>query len=168
MLEKGMLILPVDIIKKIEANRGDLSQADFINFLIESQLKEAGGENGIAGEKLESIKSDIKKILLREETEKGKYVTREEVETFQLDAKKALLKAEAAEKKYTTKEETQALHQDTKKLLKSFLDFFIGYGLELGKKSPNDELAEITSKLQGLEEDLDSGEEGREVKIKWK
>ena len=168
MLEKGMLILPVDIIKKIDANRGDLSQAEFINFLIESQLKEEGGANGIASEKLASIKSDIKKILLREETEKGKYVTREEVETFQQDVKKVLLKAEAAEKKYTTKEETQALHQDTKKLLKSFLDFFIGYGLELGKKSPNDELAEITSKLQGLEEDLDSGEEGREVKIKWK
>lgn len=168
MLEKGMMILPVDVIKKIDANRGDLSQAEFINFLVEIQLKEAEGENGIASEKLESIKSDIKKILLREEAEKGKYVTREEVETLQQDVKKALLKAEAAEKKYTTKEETQALHQDTKKLLKNFLDFFIGYGLELGKKSPNDELAEITSKLQGLEEDLDSGGEGGEVKIKWK
>ena len=168
MLEKGMLILPVDIIKKIDANRGDLSQAEFINFLIESQLKEEGGANGIASEKLASIKSDIKKILLREETEKGKYVTREEVEAFQQDVKKALVRAEAAEKKFTTKEEIQALQQDTKKLLKSFLDFFIGYGLELGKQSPSDELAEITSKLQGLEEDLDSGEEGREVKIKWK
>jgi len=53
-------------------------------------------------------------------------------------------------------------------LLKSFLDFFIGYGLETGKQPNNNELLEITSKLKDLEEELAAEEEGGEVKIKWK
>ena len=40
MAEKRMLIMPAELIKKIDENRGDMSQAEFIDFLIESQLKE--------------------------------------------------------------------------------------------------------------------------------
>jgi len=42
MGEKRMLIVPAELIKKIDDNRGDMSQAEFIDFLIDSQLK--GGQ----------------------------------------------------------------------------------------------------------------------------
>jgi hypothetical protein len=138
---KKMLIVPEEIIKKIDENRGDLSQAEFIDFLIDSRLQ---GEDKKQGD-----------------------ITREEIESIRKDIKAVLLKEEDKEKKFAKKEDVEAFQQDTRKLLKNFLDFFIGYGLELGKQSPSNEMKEITSKLQGLEEEL-AIEEGGEVKIKWK
>jgi len=113
--EKRMLIVPRDLVKKIDDNRGDMSQAEFIDFLIDSQLKE-----------------------------------------------------EIKEQQYATKEEIHSFKQDMKKLLKSFLDFFVSYGLELGKQSPKAEFEELTNKLQGLEDDLASEGKGKEATIKWK
>ena len=52
---------------------------------------------------------------------------------------------------YATKEEVKVIEQDIKKLLKSFLDFFISYGLEIGKQPKESGFEEITSKLQELE-----------------
>jgi len=118
MAEKRMLIVPAELIDKIDNNRGDMSQAEFIDFLISSQLKE--------------------------------------------------IKEKAKEQQYATKEDIQYLEQDIKRLLKSFLDFFLSYGLELGKQSPKTELEELTSKLQGLENDLASSNKQGEAKIKWK
>jgi len=118
MGEKKMLIVPTELVKKIDDNRGDMSQAEFIDFLIDSQLNQKTKEH--------------------------------------------------AEKEYATKEEMCSLEQDIKKLLKSFLDFFISYGLELGKQSPKTEFEELTSRLQELENDLGSESEGKEAKIKWK
>ena len=141
MSEKVMLIVPAEIARKIDANRGDLSQAEFINFLIDSRLGEGGSGGEVSKEEVEALKADIKKLATQEESLK---------------------------KKYATKEDIQAFQQDTKKLLKNFVDFFVGYGLELGKQSPNNELTEITSRLRGLEEELASEEEGGEVKLKWK
>ncbi len=142
MSEKLMLIVPTDLVAKIDANRGDLSQAEFINFLIDSLLdKKADEKQGTSQDEIESIKADLKKLVVREEDVK---------------------------KKYATKDEFQSFMQDNRRLLKSFLDFFIGYGLEMGKQSNNNELVEITSKLKGLEEELAAEEEGGEVKIKWK
>lgn len=131
MPEKLMLIVPAELVAKIDANRGDLSQAEFINFLIDSLINEKSEEKRVISKgEINSIKEDLKK-------------------------------------KYATKEELQALIQDNRKLLKSFLDFFIEYGLLMSKQSGSNELIEITSKLKGLEEDL-IAEEGGEVKIKWK
>ena len=142
MSGKRMLIVPEEIIKKIDENRGDLSQAEFIDFLIDSRLQGEDKKQGdITREEIESIRKNVNAILLREENK---------------------------EKKFAKKEDILAFQQDTRKLLKNFLDFFIGYGLELGKQSPNNEMKEITSKLQGLEEDLAIEEEGGEVKIRWK
>lgn len=142
MSGKRMLIVPEEIVKKIDENRGDLSQAEFIDFLIDSQLQGEDRKQGdITREEIESIRKNVKAILLREENK---------------------------EKKFAKKEDILAFQQDTRKLLKNFLDFFIGYGLELGKQSPGNDLKEITSKLQGLEEDLAIEDEGGEVKIKWK
>jgi hypothetical protein len=142
MSERLMLIVPADLVARIDANRGDLSQAEFISYLIDRALNDKLDEKqAISKDEIDSIKSDLKKLIVTEEDIKKKYVTKEEVQSYM---------------------------QDNRKLLKSFLDFFIGYGLEMGKKSDNNELLEITSKLKGLEEELAAEEEGGEVKIKWK
>ncbi|HEX79029.1 MAG TPA: hypothetical protein G4O19_02615 [Dehalococcoidia bacterium] len=142
MPEKRMMILPAELVKKINDNRGDLSQAEFINFLLEDRLEEKFKDNKeITREEFESLKKEIKQILLREAADKERYATKEEQQLFQ---------------------------EDTKKLIKSFLDFSIGYGLEMGKKSGGNDLKELVKKLDTLEGDLPADEEGGEVKIKWK
>jgi hypothetical protein len=140
-MDKLMLIVPAELVSKIDANRGDLSQAEFINFLIDSRLSEESAKKGAGREELEKIRTELKKIIAKEE---------------------------AVEQKYATKEELKSFVQDNRKLLKSFLDFFIGYGLEMGKQSGKDELADVISGLKGLEEELAAEGEGSEVKIKWK
>jgi hypothetical protein len=125
MAEKRMLIVPAELVRLIDENRGDMSQAEFIDFLIDSQLK---GET-----KATKPKEQVK---------------------------------------YVTEEQFRSLEQDMKKLLRSFLDFFVSYGLELGKQSPQSEFEEIASRLQGLEKELDAdaGNAGGKGKatIKWK
>jgi len=138
MAEKRMLIMPADIIKKIDENRGDLSQAEFISFLMENQLKANGNEKQAA--------------------------SREEILTL-IDSQ---LKEAAQKQRYATREEIQAFEQDIKVLLKSCLDFFVSYGLELGKESPQAEFEELNSKLEELENHLNSEGESKEAKIKWK
>jgi polyhydroxyalkanoate synthesis regulator phasin len=138
MAEKRMLIMPADTIKKIDENRGDLSQAEFINFLIENQLKDTGTEK--------------------------QAVSREEILTLI----ESQLKEAAKKQHYATREDMQSFEQDIKALLKSCLDFFVSYGLELGKHSPKEEFEELSSKLEELENHLNSEGEGKEAKIKWK
>jgi hypothetical protein len=138
MAEKRMLILPADVVKRIDENRGDLSQAEFINFLIENQFKESGSDKQAA--------------------------SREEILSL-IDGQ---LKEVAKKQQYATREEIQAFEQDMKVLLKSCLDFFVSYGLELGKDSPKEEFQEMSSKLEELENNLNSEGEGKEAKIKWK
>jgi hypothetical protein len=112
-----MLILPTEVVNKIDENRGDMTQAEFIEFLIDNQLKE-----------------------------------------------------KEKDQKYASKEEVRAFQEDMRKLLKSFLDFFVSYGLELGKEGPVNELGELTSKLQGLQKDMgpESEKGGGKATIKWK
>jgi hypothetical protein len=106
MSEKRMLIVDAELVKKIDDNRGDVGRAEFIDFLIESQLKE------------------------KEEGKKQGSVTREEFHQFQ---------------------------EGTKELLRNFLEFFISYGLELGKQPGDNEFEQLTRKLQSL---------GSSVKVK--
>lgn len=40
MTENRMLIVNADLLRKIDENRGDMSRADFINFLISSSMKD--------------------------------------------------------------------------------------------------------------------------------
>ena len=119
MPEKRMLIVSAELVRKIDENRGDLTQAVFVEFLIDSQLRERAKEP-------------------------------------------------AEDKKYATREEFRLFEEDTKQLLKSFLDFFVSYGLELGKQSPKAEFEELTSRLHELENDLGSEGKRAEAKIKWK
>jgi len=100
MSEKRMLIVDAELVKRIDDNRGDLGRSEFINFLIESELKE------------------------KEEGKKQGSVTREEFHQFQ---------------------------EGTKELLRNFLEFFISYGLELGKQPGDNEFEQLAQKLQSLD-----------------
>ncbi len=97
MADKRMLVVDADVVKRIDENRGDLSFSEFINLLIDNQLKE------------ESIKRNG--------------VSRDEFRQFQ---------------------------EGMKELLRNFLEFFISYGLELGKQTGDEEFQQLSQKLQSL------------------
>jgi hypothetical protein len=120
MPEKRMIIVPAELARQLDENRGEMSQAEFIGFLLNHQL----GENNKTSEK--------------------------------------------TSQEYATVEELRSFEHDIKKLMKSFLDFFVTYGLELGKPSFSQELEELTNKLQGLEKEPDEGNENKRATIKWK
>ncbi|MGB2799266.1 MAG: hypothetical protein WBC55_03225 [Dehalococcoidia bacterium] len=116
MVEKRMLIVPAELAKKIDENRGDMGQAEFIDFLINSHFKQEGNTNG----------------------------------------------------GHVTMEEFQAFEQGMKDLFRSFLDFFLNFGLEMGRDSAKVEFEQLNNKLHGLEEQLDIGQGESRAKIKWK
>ena len=97
MSEKRMLIVDAEVVSKVDENRGDMNRSDFINFLIDSCLKEDSG--------------------------KQDYITKEDFNQFQ---------------------------QGTRELLRNFLEFFISYGLELGKQPKDKTFEELSQKLQAL------------------
>jgi hypothetical protein len=99
MSEKRMLIVDAELVKKIDDNRGDVGRSEFIDFLIEGQLKE------------------------KEEGTKQGGISREEFHQFQ---------------------------EGTKELLRNFLEFFISYGLELGKQPSDSQFEHLSQKLQTL------------------
>jgi len=104
MAEKRMLVVDADLLKKIDDNRGDLSRSEFLDLLIEGQLRDK--EEGAKGV---SRDDDI--------------VTREEFVQFQ---------------------------EGAKELLRSFLDFFINYGLELGREPKDEEFEQLSRKLRAM------------------
>ncbi len=99
MAEKRMLIVDAEVAGKIDENRGDMSRSEFLNFLIDSQLKET------------------------EEVGSQNYVDREEFHQFA---------------------------QGITELLRNFLEFFLSYGLELGKQPQDKTFEELSQKLQTL------------------
>jgi len=52
--------------------------------------------------------------------------------------------------KYISKEEFHQFEQGVKELLRNFLEFFISYGLELGKQPQNETFAELSRQLQSM------------------
>lgn len=74
---------------------------------------------------------------------------------------------------YATKTELLSFEQDMKLLLKSFLDFFMAYGMEYGENGQLLEIDKFTSKLQGLQKDISAENGGKsngggKATIKWK
>lgn len=64
MTDKRMLILPADVVEKINANRGDLSQGEFIGYLIDSRLDpESNKEQFVSMEELREFEQGIKELL---------------------------------------------------------------------------------------------------------
>ena len=99
MAEKRMLIVDAEVAQKINENRGDMSRSEFLNFLIDSQLKEKG------------------------DTGNCDYIDREEFHQF-----------------------TEGMRE----LMRNFLEFFLSYGLELGKQPQDKSFEELSQKLQTL------------------
>ena len=99
MSDKRMLIVDATVAKRIDDNRGDINVSDFINFLIDGQLKPNVAET---------------------------------------------------QSNHVTKEEFQHFEQGIRDLLRSFLEFFLNYGLELGKSSTDRELERLSQKLQAM------------------
>ena len=58
--------------------------------------------------------------------------------------------AEPHQKDLVTKEEFQHFEEGIRDLLRNFLEFFLSYGLELGKQPTDSELDKLGVKLQGL------------------
>ena len=60
------------------------------------------------------------------------------------------LQESSVKKNYTTKEEFAQFQEGTRELLRNFLEFFISYGLELGKPPKDKTFEELSQKLQAL------------------
>ncbi len=93
-----MLIIDAEVVRKIDENCGNMDRSEFLNFLIDSQLKE-----------------------------------------------------EAGTQNYVDKEEFHQFTQGMKELLRNFFEFFLSYGLELGKQPEDKTFAELSQKLQALD-----------------
>ena len=106
MSEKRMLVVDADLVGRIDENRGDLSRSEFIDLLIEGQLRE------------------------KEESSRKK--------------------AKAADDDVVTREEFIQFQEGAKELLRSFLEFFINYGLELGRDPRDEEFEQLSRKLRTL------------------
>ena len=70
MPDKRMLVIPAELVRKIDENRGDMTQAEFIEFLIDSQLNEKPKEPPESGvkyatkEEIHLFEEDIKHLLM--------------------------------------------------------------------------------------------------------
>lgn len=95
--DKRMLIIDADIAERIDENRGDMSYSEFLDFLIDRQLKEPTGNSN-----------------------------------------------------YVDKDEFNHFTADMKELLRNLLEFFLSYGLELGKEPQDKTFQELSQKLQAL------------------
>jgi len=60
------------------------------------------------------------------------------------------LTEDSGKQNYITKEEFNQFQQGTRELLRNFLEFFISYGLELGKQPKDKTFEELSQKLQAL------------------
>jgi len=59
-------------------------------------------------------------------------------------------KEEGKKQDGVTREEFHQFQEGTKELLRNFLEFFISYGLELGKQPGDNEFEQLAQKLQSL------------------
>jgi len=66
MSDKRMLVVDAELVKKIDENRGDLSRSEFVNFLIDGQLKEESKSNdGVTREEFRQFQEGAKELLPR-------------------------------------------------------------------------------------------------------
>jgi hypothetical protein len=74
-------------------------------------------------------------------------MSRSEFLTFLIDSQ---FKEEAGNHNYVDREEFQQFALGMKELLRNFLEFFLSYGLELGKQPQDKTFQELSEKLQSL------------------
>jgi len=62
--EKKMLIVDADVVKKVDENRGEMSRSEFLDFLIDNQLKEdVGNHNYVDKEEFHQFAQGMKELL---------------------------------------------------------------------------------------------------------
>jgi hypothetical protein len=100
LLDEDDLIMVVkeDIVKQIDENRGELNRTEFVNYLIQCQLKN-------------EVKND---------------------------------------KEYISKEEFQAFSQQMVGLLHNFLQFFVSYGMAMGRGQANTDIQSLNQQLESF------------------
>ena len=74
-------------------------------------------------------------------------VSRSEFIDFLIESQ---FKGEKKNQDGVTREEFRQFQEGTKELLRSFLEFFISYGLELGKQPGDNDFEQLSQKLQSL------------------
>lgn len=99
LLDENDLIMVVkeDVVKQIDENRGEMNRTEFVNHLIQCQL--------------------------RESSHRQDYVTKEEL-------------------RYFTRQIMELLH--------NFLQFFVSYGMLLGKKPQNEDFQALSQQLESF------------------
>ena len=105
LLDEDDLIMVVkeDVVKQIDENRGELNRTEFVNYLIQCQLKEQDNQ-----------------------------------------------------KEYVAKEEFQHFTQEITELVHNFLQFFVSYGMAMGRRQPNDDFQVLRQQLESLDRPLES------------
>jgi BMFP domain-containing protein YqiC len=100
LLDENDLIMVVkeDVVKQIDKNRGEMNRTEFVNYLIQCQLREGFNQQD--------------------------YVTREELQHF-----------------------TRQILE----LLRNFLQFFVSYGMALGKKQRNENFEALSQQLESFD-----------------
>jgi hypothetical protein len=108
ILDEDDLIMVVkeDIVKQIDENRGEMNRTEFVNYLIQCQLKKYDNQHN-----------------------------------------------------YVTKEEFQQFTGEIMELLHNFLQFFISYGMALGRPPYNDDFQALSQKLESLDKPDEAAEE---------
>ena len=96
LLDEDDLIMVVkqDVVKQIDQNRGEMNRTEFVNYLIQCQLKEM--------------------------SDPGRYVSQEEFQTF-------------------ARQITSLLHD--------FLEFFVSYGMAMGRGQHEAEIQSLAQQL---------------------
>jgi hypothetical protein len=108
VLDEDDLIMVVkeDVVKQIDEHRGEMNRTEFVNYLIQCQLKE------------------------------------------QLNQKKAI-----------TKDEFQKFTRQMTDTMHNFLQFFVSYGMSMGKNNPDNDIQLLNKQLESLlGQDEDTGE----------
>jgi len=100
MLDEDDLIMVVkeDVVKQIDKNRGEMNRTEFVNYLIQAQLKACENQSG-----------------------------------------------------YVKREEFLQSTQEMMELLRNFLQFFVSYGMAMGKRRNDDDLQSLKRQLESLE-----------------
>jgi len=99
MLDENDLIMVVkeDVVKQIDENRGEMNRTEFVNYLIQCQLKECFNQQ-----------------------------------------------------KYVTEEELQHFTRQIMELLHNFLQFFVSYGMALGRKQQKEDFQTLSQQLESF------------------
>jgi hypothetical protein len=133
--DKRMLIVDAELIQRIDENRNDMTRIEFLSFLMDSYLKKENRNDDQPRTDIHQFREEIKDLL------KG----------LVSDGQP---KKEGRPDEYVTREEMLMFQDGIKDIMRSFLDFFLTYSLEMGRESQDSEFQQFTEKLQTLDRSM--------------